>query len=57
MDAALAKGDLSPLLTWLRTNVHAKGSLLEFNPLLEAATGEPLNPEYFQAHLTARYLN
>ena len=57
LDAALAKGDLSPLLAWLRTNVHGKGSLLEFNPLLEAATGEPLNPQYFKAHLTARYLN
>jgi carboxypeptidase Taq len=57
LDAALAQGDLSPLLAWLRTNVHAKGSLLEFNPLLEAATGEPLNPKHFQAHLTARYLN
>jgi carboxypeptidase Taq len=56
MDASLAQGDLSPLLHWLRDNVHGKGSLLEFNPLLQAATGEPLNPAYFQAHLTARYL-
>ena len=57
LDAALEAGDLSSLLAWLRTNVHSKGSLLEFNPLLEAATGEPLNPEYFKAHLKARYLN
>jgi carboxypeptidase Taq len=56
LDASLAKGDLSPLLGWLRSHVHSKGSLLEFNPLLQAATGEPLNPGYFQQHLTARYL-
>jgi carboxypeptidase Taq len=56
LDASLAQGDLSPLLHWLRANVHGKGSLLEFNPLLQAATGEPLNPAYFQQHLTARYL-
>jgi carboxypeptidase Taq len=56
LDASLAQGDLSPLLHWLRANVHGKGSLLEFNPLLQGATGEPLNPAYFQQHLTARYL-
>ncbi len=31
LDAALGKGDLSPLLGWLRAKVHGKGSLLEFN--------------------------
>ena len=56
MDAALAQGDLSPLLAWLRTNVHSKGSLLGFNDLLREATGKPLDPSDFQAHLTARYL-
>jgi carboxypeptidase Taq len=56
LDAALGRGDLAPLLGWLRAKVHGQGSLLEFNPLLQGATGEPLNPSYFQAHLTARYL-
>jgi carboxypeptidase Taq len=32
------------------------GSLLGFNDLLRAATGKPLDPADFQAHLTARYL-
>ncbi len=57
MDTALAQGDLAPLLGWLRTHVHAKGSLLGFNDLLAAATGKPLDPADFQAHLTARYLS
>ena len=56
MDAALAQGDLSVLLGWLRTNVHGKGSLLGFNDLLREATGKPLDPADFQAHLAARYL-
>ena len=56
LDASLAKGDLSPLLGWLRTNVHGLGSRLEFNDLLRAATSKPLDPADFEAHLTARYL-
>ena len=56
LDEALARGDLSPLTVWLRTHVHAKGSLLGFQDLLVAATGKPLDPADFQAHLQARYL-
>ena len=56
LDEALARGDLSPLLVWLRANVHAHGSRLGFNDLLRAATGRPLDAADFQAHLTARYL-
>jgi carboxypeptidase Taq len=54
---ALGQGDLSPLLGWLRTEVHGRGSLLGFNDLLRAATGKPLDPADFEAHLTARYLH
>jgi carboxypeptidase Taq len=57
LDAALGRGDLSPLLTWLRAKVHGQGSRFEFNALLSEATGKPLDPADFQAHLTARYLN
>ena len=57
LDAALERGDLSPLLGWLRTNVHGMGSLFEFDELLSRATGKPLDPSDFQAHLAARYLS
>ena len=50
------RGDLTPLLGWLRTHVHGLGSLVGFNDLLVAATGKPLDPADFEAHLTARYL-
>jgi carboxypeptidase Taq len=56
LDAALAEGDMAPLLGWLRTNVHGKGSLLGFQDLLRAATGKTLDPSDFMDHLRARYL-
>ncbi len=56
LDTALGQGDMTPLLGWLRANVHALGNRLGFNDLLRAATGKPLDPADFQAHLTERYL-
>ena len=57
LDGALGQGDLGPLVGWLRTHVHARGSRLGFNDLLRAATGKPLDPTAFEAHLAARYLD
>ena len=56
LDAGLGRGDLGPLIGWLRLHVHSQGSRLGFNDLLCAATGKPLDPTDFEAHLTARYL-
>ena len=56
LDAGLGRGDLAPLVTWLRLRVHGQGNLLGFNDLMRAATGKPLDPADFEAHLTARYL-
>ncbi|MDE2517430.1 MAG: carboxypeptidase M32 [Rhodospirillales bacterium] len=56
IDAALARGDFAPLQSWLRARVHSQGSRLGFNALLTEATGKPLDPADFTAHLTARYL-
>ena len=56
LDAALGRGDFGPLMDWLRTRVHSQGSRLGFNDLLLAATGKPLDPADFEAHLAARYL-
>ena len=55
-DAALGRGDLTPLVGWLRVNVHGMGSRYGFNELLLRATGKALDPADFTAHLTARYL-
>lgn len=52
----LSRGDFKPLLAWLRTNVHSKGSSLSTRELLTQATGRPLDPSVFEAHLRRRYL-
>lgn len=57
LDAALAEGDLAPLLRFLRRQVHAHGARLGFQDLLRAATGKPLDPADFTDHLTGRYLD
>ncbi|MBL8670790.1 MAG: carboxypeptidase M32 [Alphaproteobacteria bacterium] len=56
IEAAIAAGDFRPLLAWLRPNVHAKGSLLGTDALLERATGRPLDASIYLAHLERRYL-
>jgi carboxypeptidase Taq len=56
VDDAMARGDLSPLLGWVRREVHGRANLLGFNDLMRAATGKPLDAKAFEAHLTARYL-
>ena len=52
----LAVGDFVPLVEWLRTNVHGKGSLLDTDALLVAATGRPLATDAYFGHLRQRYL-
>ncbi len=54
--AGIARGDFEPLLGWLRAHVHGKGSLLESEDLLVAATGKPLDADLFKTHLRQRYL-
>jgi carboxypeptidase Taq len=57
LDDGFSRGDLSPLLAWLRTHVHGIGSRLDFNAILQQATGRKLDPLAFQTHLRRRYLN
>ncbi|MBK1662484.1 carboxypeptidase M32 [Paracraurococcus ruber] len=56
IDAALAEGDMRPLMGWLREKVHGQGSRLGFQDLLRHATGKPLDPADFMDHLRGRYL-
>lgn len=53
---SIERGDFSPLLGWLRANVHEQASLLSGNDLLTKATGRPLDAAIFQEHLKNRYL-
>ena len=52
----LAEGNFAPLLDWLRQNVHGQGARLDTDTVLTEATGRPLDPEAFKAHLRRRYL-
>ena len=56
IEPGIAAGDFAPLLAWLRANVHERGSALDMGPLLERATGRPLDLSAWTAHLRARYL-
>ncbi len=56
LDQHLAGGDLSAMMRWLNLHVHGQGARLGFQDLLRQATGKPLDPGDFTAHLTARYL-
>jgi len=51
LDPGLAAGDFAPLLTWLREKVHRHGSRYPAMRVIEDATGKPLGPEAFLAHL------
>ena len=55
--AALGRGDFTPLVSWLREKLHAKGCLYSSgDALLTAATGRPLDAAVFKKHLENRYL-
>jgi carboxypeptidase Taq len=54
---ALSRGQAAPLVDWLRVKVHERASLLSTRDLLTEATGAPLDPAVFRAHLERRYLD
>jgi carboxypeptidase Taq len=56
LDQRIAAGDLAPIFDWLKANIWTQASRWETAELIERATGEPLNPAHFRAHLVARYL-
>jgi carboxypeptidase Taq len=56
VEAGIGRGQFKPLTDWLGAHVHAKGSLMTARELLIEATGKPLDPKIFIAHLKARYL-
>ena len=56
VNSVIESGDLSPIFTWLESNIWSKGSLLNTDDLVRSATGETLNAQYFKDHLRSRYL-
>ncbi|HEY3110609.1 MAG TPA: carboxypeptidase M32, partial [Chloroflexota bacterium] len=54
-DAAIARGELRPILGWLRERIHQHGGTYVPADLIERATGEPPNPRYLIEYLAAKY--
>lgn len=50
-----ARGEFKTLLTWLRENVHAHGTLWRPAELLERATGTKPTPEPFLRYIESKY--
>ena len=55
LDDDLARGELRPLLGWLREKVHRVGRRKDAEEIVRDATGEGLTDRDFEAHLRARY--
>lgn len=51
----LTQGNFTSLYHWLGDNVHSKASSVDYDELMQEATGEPLNPNYFIEHIKRRY--
>jgi carboxypeptidase Taq len=54
LDQAMARGELAPLLAWLRERVHRHGRRLEAAEVVRRATGRPLAADDFLAHIESR---
>ena len=55
-DARIGAGDLQPVFEGLHARLWSQGSLWPTDELVQRASGEPLNPAHYRAHLQARYL-
>lgn len=53
----LRRGDFSPLMGWLKENIHGRASGAGTEEILRDATGSGLGTDPFLAHLRRRYLS
>jgi carboxypeptidase Taq len=52
----IARGSFEAINDFLRRTIWSAASLYTTDELLQRATGETLNPDYFEAHLRERYV-
>lgn len=55
LEKDIEKGNMKPLLDWLRMNVHQHGKMYSAKELCERITGEKLNFSYFMEYATKKY--
>ena len=51
----LAQGNLEPMNTWLKTNIHRQGDLYDPQELIERATGTKLDSKPYLQYLNKKY--
>jgi carboxypeptidase Taq len=51
----VGRGELRPLLEWLRANIHHQGFLYPAEELVQSVTGKGLSDKPFLEYLTAKY--
>ncbi len=56
LDEQLAKGEMGPLLQWLREHIHQYGRQYTSEELCERVTGERLNTGYFMQYIAEKHL-
>lgn len=56
INTLIEKGEFGTILAWLRSAIHQHGGLYWPNDLIVKVTQEKLNPNYFIAYLTEKYL-
>ncbi len=55
LDKQIAKGNFTPILVWLRKNIHLRGKTDTAAALVKKVTGEDLDPKYFATYLEKKY--
>lgn len=55
VEQVVQSGDLSPITTWLKDNIHQYGKMKQPLELLHDITNESLNPTYLVNYLTEKY--
>lgn len=50
------RGDFKAIKTWLNSNIWSQASFWPTHELVRRASGQALNPSYYQKHLENRYL-
>ena len=53
-DSQIKRGDFQPLLDWMRSKVHNRGSILMPAELIEEATGDSPSPDAFVRYLGSK---
>jgi len=55
VDDLLGKGELAPVLAWLRKNIHERGKLYPASELVKIVTGSELSEDHFIEYLKNKF--